>query len=121
LESRFKPGQSGNPKGRPKQPANTVNVREELIDIFLQPISVKKDGEVKKMPALVALIQRLLVDSIRGNPRMAIATYKLATSLGVLEVRPKLPKIDLTSLTAEERKIAMEAHRILSKLRLEQE
>jgi len=34
LESRFKPGQSGNPKGRPKQPAHTVNVRDELIEVF---------------------------------------------------------------------------------------
>jgi len=52
---------------------------------------------------------------------MAIAVYKFATSLGVLDVRPPRPDIDLTLFTADERKIMIEAHRILAKLRLQQE
>jgi hypothetical protein len=88
LHTRFKPGQSGNPRGRPK---GTVSFRldfaEELAELTAVPGSsgvctkrraiVKKliaeaiSGEAKDATALISLCARLFPDSEEADPRTA--------------------------------------------------
>ena len=64
---RFKPGQSGNKRGRPKGSKNLDNIYKELFDTKLPN---KETG--KKMPVSKALVQKLLVKALQDNDIKAI-------------------------------------------------
>jgi hypothetical protein len=66
----FRPGQSGNPNGRPKGTRNFMtDLREELNEI----ISLHEDGRELSISKQRALIKRLVASAVSGDAR-AIAT-----------------------------------------------
>lgn len=65
---RFKPGQSGNPSGRPKGKKNEATLTRELLD---KKISVHERGKTKRIPILAALLRRILEDALKGNIKSA--------------------------------------------------
>ena len=74
LETRWKPGQSGNPKGRPQ---GARNVSAVLSDVLRQRVAVTENGKTRRMPVLEAMMRRLANDALRGNP----AAIKLLLSI----------------------------------------
>jgi hypothetical protein len=71
-EHRFKPGQSGNPKGRPKAKnrlrRRTLDpVHAKIWDIINEPVPVLKNGSMKKMPGLDAFFRKLKADALQGR------------------------------------------------------
>lgn len=64
--TRFKKGQSGNPKGKPKGHKNFKTDLKEALDTR---ISVRVDGKEKKMTKQRAFIESLLGQSLQGNDR----------------------------------------------------
>jgi len=64
--TRFKPGQSGNPKGRPKgiRPLGAL-----LTEILQQKIPVTEDGKTRRLPALLVMLRRLANDGMRGDKK----------------------------------------------------
>jgi hypothetical protein len=64
--SRFKPGLSGNPKGRPKgsRPVGTV-----LQEIIQQKIAVTENGKTRRLPVLEIMLRRLANEAMRGEQR----------------------------------------------------
>jgi hypothetical protein len=62
--SRFKPGQSGNPRGRPKAQTSTA---EMLAAALTMSVSVTENGQRKRMSALALLFRSLVRDALRGN------------------------------------------------------
>ena len=69
--SRFKTGQSGNPRGRPK---GTPNLKGALQAILEREIAMDVNGESKLLPMLEAVLTRLASMSLAGDPR-AIAKF----------------------------------------------
>jgi hypothetical protein len=65
VATRWKPGQSGNPKGRPK---GARNVSAVLSDVLRQSVAVTENGKTRRMPVIEAMIRRLVNDALRGNP-----------------------------------------------------
>lgn len=70
-DTRFRPGQSGNPKGRPKR-TTAVQVSQDLLrETFLaqamQPIRVKRQGKYIMMPKIAAIIEIQLDTALKGN------------------------------------------------------
>jgi hypothetical protein len=55
-KTRFRKGQSGNPKGRPK---GARNFKSDVLDALSQPISVTENGKRKAITSQKALILRL--------------------------------------------------------------
>lgn len=81
-QTRFKPGQSGNPKGRPRKPkklyATTMEVvRQLLIDAMEQEITITMNGRSRKVLGIVALFNQLLAKAVKGDMR----SLKLAIDL----------------------------------------
>lgn len=67
-EHRFKAGQSGNPKGRPKGKKNPDKMLRELLD---RKISIRESGQVKRITFLEAMFLRFAEDALRGNVKSA--------------------------------------------------
>ena len=66
LATRWKSGQSGNPKGRPKgsRPVGAI-----LQDIIRQKVSVTESGKTRRIPALEVMLRRLANDAMRSDQR----------------------------------------------------
>ena len=72
--TKFKPGQSGNLKGRPKgvRPIGAV-----LHEIFHRPTPVIENGKTRRVSILEAVLQRLARDAMRGDPRAIQLSFSL--------------------------------------------
>ena len=66
--TRFKPGNSGNPKGRPKGAKNEVTI---LRNILNRQIDSRQDGKVRKISVLEGILLRFTEDALKGNPKSA--------------------------------------------------
>jgi Family of unknown function (DUF5681) len=73
--TQFKPGQSGNPAGRPKGSSNfKTKIKRELR----KPVVIEtKNGQLIKMTKVDALVRQLVDNSIRGDVRTAAMVLRL--------------------------------------------
>lgn len=65
----FKPGQSGNPKGRRKGCKNEKTLLIELLDET--KLSLRVSGRVKKISVREAILRRVIEDAMKGNLKSA--------------------------------------------------
>jgi hypothetical protein len=72
--TRFKPGQSGNPKGRKK---GTINLNTVLKKVLNEDVLIREGGRQRRMPKLEALVRNTLAQAFKGDP-------KAYASLGLL-------------------------------------
>ena len=64
--TQFKPGISGNPKGRPK---GSRPVGSLLQDIIQQKIAVTENGKTRRLPVIEIMLRRLANNAMRGEQR----------------------------------------------------
>lgn len=72
---RFKKGQSGNPRGRPrmaKKEPKAPSFQDGLLDKFLEqeafrPLQLRENGKAVEMNAAQAIIRSIMVDGVKGN------------------------------------------------------
>jgi hypothetical protein len=77
--TQFKPGQSGNPHGRPKKVAT---FEEALRTELLAAVTVvQKDGKRRRISKQTAMLRQLINEAATGNLRAAMWISKLALSL----------------------------------------
>ncbi len=87
--SRFRKGQSGNPKGRRKGTRNfRTYVREELE----QRVSVKKDGSSRTMPKVQVIAKQLVNMSMQGEIKSIEFLLKLADLMAPDPREAEVPK-----------------------------
>jgi hypothetical protein len=68
--TRFKPGQSGNPKGRPRGSKNESTILKELLN---EKLSLRQpNGRIKKIPALEGVHRKQLELALRGEVKSAV-------------------------------------------------
>ena len=109
--SRFRLGQSGNPRGRPK---GSKNIRKAVEQIFTTKLTVREGGVVRRITKTEAVLLTQLSQALKGSQRAAQSVVAMVKELGLLDARPdKLVMGDLRSLTDEE---LMEFERLLEKV-----
>ena len=64
--ARFQPGRSGNPAGRPK---GLRNMATELRQILAEQISIRAEGQLKRVTKQHALASALVTAAIEGDLR----------------------------------------------------
>lgn len=64
----FKPGRSGNPKGRPKGSKNEATI---LRSIFNRQIESRDGGRIRKISVLEGMLLKFAEDALKGNPKSA--------------------------------------------------
>ena len=113
LHSRFQPGRSGNPRGRPKaaKGLNTI-VRETLT----QKVAVRTAAGEKKISRIEAVLQKTVEQAMKGNPRALAELIKLygnavpdeKQDAGTKETEEDLSAADLAILAALRSELAHE-------------
>ena len=66
VEGRFRKGESGNPRGRPK---GVGSLAQLLSEKFARRVTVQENGKSRQMRVLEVLVQKLINDAARGNLR----------------------------------------------------
>jgi hypothetical protein len=64
----FRPGQSGNPKGRPIGAKNEATILQELLR---RKIAIREGDRCRKITVLEAILLRFTEDSLKGNTKSA--------------------------------------------------
>jgi Family of unknown function (DUF5681) len=85
-EHRFKPGKSGNPKGRPKGAKNESTI---LHEILTRKIENRSGGRVRKISVLEGILLRIADDSLKGNIKSATLILNRYAALVSGELQPQ--------------------------------
>jgi Family of unknown function (DUF5681) len=78
LHTRFKPGQSGNPKGRPR---HARNLKTEFLEELCEPIRVREGDREMKISKQRALVKSLIGAAIKDDMRAASAIVSFCTRI----------------------------------------
>lgn len=68
VHSRFRPGRSGNPKGRPK---GAKNLKTDLNEVLQERITVTEGDHKKRMSKQRAIVMTLVAKTLKGDLRSA--------------------------------------------------
>jgi hypothetical protein len=81
----FKPGQSGNPRGRPKGAKNEATILRDLLN---RKIDVRDGGRTRKITILEAILRRFAEDALKGNTKSAAFLFNRYAATQVGESQP---------------------------------
>ena len=107
--TRFKPGRSGNPRGRPSGSKNLATVLSEALN---EPVIVAEDGRRRKITKRQAIIKQLVNRSAKADLR---ATKILIDIIQDIERRTEPASAETSFSAADEKVIAQLKARLLGK------
>lgn len=82
VHSRFKPGTSGNPKGRAK---GSQNLKTLFHKILKEEVSLREGSEIRKVSKAEALMRGLVIGALKGDSRSLGTLFRLAEQTGQFE------------------------------------
>ena len=77
--SRFQPGQSGNPRGRPRGVKSLSDIVRKIVG---QKVTVTENGRVRRVPRLEAILLRAAGEASRGDARALRLLLQLTERYG---------------------------------------
>jgi hypothetical protein len=77
LHTRFKPGQSGNPNGRPKGSKNFATMLDRELRRL---VTIEVNGKPRRKPAQELIARRLTLDSMKGVHKAIELVVRLSTA-----------------------------------------
>ena len=99
VHARFKPGLSGNPRGRPKTQKSDGQI---LADILNARVRVNEAGEMKQITRREALYKNLIAKALQGNPSAQRLLLQIMTELGATTEDPKAMSVAVRFVKAGE-------------------
>ena len=81
VHTRFKPGQSGNPRGRPKGHRNAKTIVAKVLD---EPVIIREGEKTRRVSNFEAMIQANTLKAIKGDTRALAQMISLLTRTGQL-------------------------------------
>ena len=93
IEHQFKPGESGNRRGRPKGSKNEATLINELLN---RKIEIFEKGKRRRISILEGILRKFVQDALQGNPRAAtfLLNRKLLAESSEPSVSVELDKDD---------------------------
>jgi len=95
--TRFKPGQSGNPKGRPRRPMNIDTLLEGIL-LHRVTVTDQKRGTRRKAPLLEVIFQRIAQQAAVGNLKPLTQVLRIIDPLSHLIARASASPADSQAL-----------------------
>lgn len=80
--TRFKPGTSGNPKGRPRGRKNLATILGKIMN---EKVTIKEGDIVKKVTKGEAMVMTTMNRALKGDDRAVTTLFKIARETGQLE------------------------------------
>lgn len=103
VSTRFKPGQSGNPKGRKKGTKNFAQIINEVVS---EKVTVNTERGRRKMPKLKALAISTLNQALQGDGKATDRLMKMLQAAGLTAPLPAdADHIGAQELSAEDQAI----------------
>jgi Family of unknown function (DUF5681) len=101
--TQFKPGQSGNPRGRPHGQRNLSTLLKEALN---EKVTLREGDRTRKVPKALAILLRILNSALQGEPKATAAYLQFIRCEGLLreELEGKSPgqlEIDDRRIIAE--------------------
>jgi hypothetical protein len=97
-KTRFKPGQSGNPNGRPKA---SVNLKTDLRSELSEKIHIREGERSLKVSKQRAMLKALVAKALKGDARAANVVLTLVEKL----FEPEAAQEEIPDLTSEDQAI----------------
>jgi len=104
VHTRFKAGKSGNPKGRPR---GSRNLRTIIQDALTTKVVLRQGQGKRLISKLEGIVLRQVDDALKGDPKAALATLKMAAQVGLLEAPDRETEAG-ASLSASEQEMVDE-------------
>lgn len=82
ISGRFKKGQSGNPKGRPKGSSNFLTLLEQELG---QSIVVNENGKKKTITRMQAMVKRIVAGALQGDLKALMTLVEILRRTGKFE------------------------------------
>lgn len=79
--SRFKPGESGNPNGRP---AGHPNAKTTVARVINEKVAVREGQKTRRITKLEAVVQAHAMKAMKGDARSASIVIGLVARMGLL-------------------------------------
>ncbi len=84
-DTRFKPGQSGNHKGRPR---DARNLRTAVREALQEKVEIREGSRTRRISKMDAIIQVTLNKGLKGDPKGLAAIVQLARWTGLMDEEP---------------------------------
>ena len=97
-KTRFKPGQSGNPNGRPK---GSVNLKTDLRSELSEKIRIREGERSLKVSKQRAMLKALVAKALKGDARAANVVLTLVGRL----LEPEAAAEEVPALTPDDEAI----------------
>jgi hypothetical protein len=98
VKTRFKPGQSGNPNGRPK---GSVNLKTDLRSELSERIQIREGERSLKVSKQRAMLKALVSKALKGDSRAANVVLTLVGRL----FEPEAAAEEVPALTSDDQAI----------------
>ncbi len=85
VATRFKPGQSGNPKGRPKRHRNLRTILEATLN---RRIAIGEGGRSRRVTKLEALSETVANRALKGDSQAVTSLITLMRATGMVDEAP---------------------------------
>ncbi len=86
VHTRFKPGQSGNPKGRRK---GQRNIHTIVVEALSQRISIREGDRIRSLTKLDGVILTMVNAALKGDPKAQASLITMMRSLGLIGAPPQ--------------------------------
>jgi Family of unknown function (DUF5681) len=98
VSTRFKPGQSGNPRGRPKGAKNLVAYFSEALK---RKVSVKEGGRIREVTKLEGIAVTTVDRALKGDYRVLPTIIAFEREISSIQERENLPTPTIGMSTKE--------------------
>lgn len=85
LWNRFQPGQSGNPKGRPKKTTVERTILDKILKEMNQTVKILENGKKIKVTKFDAMVKRVMANALQGDVKSIGLLLKIVPQLEAIQ------------------------------------